>query len=281
MGDNQPVVQREEVPRLVFDTLADEYGESQNQRWKGYVATQSLTELMGYLEPDDVISMRATSDITNKDETVKGAIPTDNLTAACFDINEKLVTNIRFNFRRNDVGTFPWDGIKEFLDDPLCPVSDLAVRELTFKISDDELRDHLRKVMSIGINLHDTKYLQNPFFVEMSSRKAESRERDQVRSETDDSFLQRVGYRVLKIDNMHSYRAHRGESDPVMGVTPEELEDLAFNYNTKHERKCGLLYSKLAINKLRRAFSRSAMDTKMQTWTEQEIWEGGVEKIEN
>jgi hypothetical protein len=281
MGDSQPVVQREEVPRLVFDTLADEYGESQQKRWKGYLATQSLSELMNHLDPDDVISMRATSHVTAKDETVKGAIPDSNLAAACFNINEKLVTNIRFNFSRSDVGTFPWEGIKQFLDDPLCPVSDLAVRELTFKISDDELRDHLRKVMSIGINLHDTKYLQNPFFVEMSSRKAEAKERDQVRTQNDKAFLERVGYRVLKIDSMHSYRAHQGKSDPVMGVTPEELEELAFNYNTKHERKCGLLYSKLAINKLRKAFSRSAMDTKMQTWTEQEIWEGGAAEIQS
>jgi hypothetical protein len=272
MRDQRTGVQAEQVPQLVFEALVDEFGEEQQTKHRGYVVTQSLTELMNYLDPDNVVRVRATADITNKDETVKGPLPPGNA-RHCVDVRERLVTTIRLNYDRGKHGAFPWQDICEHFGKETSAVSDLAVRELVIRREADELRDHLRNVLSTAVGLADRKYLRSPFFFKMGSRPAKNRERKQVKSYNDEAFLARAGYRVLELEQMYSLRAMQDKSDPVMGVTPQELEDLAFNFSDDDEQSFGALYSQLAINKCRQAFSRSVLDKTRMRWTEQETWE--------
>jgi len=48
-----------DVPRLMFDTLCNEYTQDPSKKYYSYVLTQSLRRIMSYLNPDQVISMRA------------------------------------------------------------------------------------------------------------------------------------------------------------------------------------------------------------------------------
>lgn len=272
MRDQRAGVQAEQVPQFVFETLVNEFGESQRRKWRGYVVTQSLTELMNYLNPDSVVRVRATADITNEDETVKGPLPPGNA-RHCVDVCERLVTTVTLNYDRGKHGAFPWQDIREHFGQETSPINDLAVRELVVRREADELRDHLRRVLSEAIGLADSKYLRSPFFFKMRSRQAEGRERQQVRDHNDEAFLGRVGYRVLDLQQMYSLRAMQGKSDPVMGVTPQELEDLAFNFSDDEQQSFGALYSNLVINKWRQAFSRSVGDKMRMRWTEQQTWE--------
>jgi hypothetical protein len=271
MRDHAPTVQAEEVPQLVFQTLVDEFGESQQRKYKGFVATQSLRNLMDYVPAEQVTGMTATADVQDADESFKGPAPPGSA-RHCIDTQEKLITSVDLNYSRGTHGSFPWDDIQAFLDLETTPVDDLAVRSLTIRLENEQLESQLRRVLTAAIDLGDKKYLQQPFFFSMRSRQAQRKERDAVKKHNDKEFLKRVGYRVLELRDMYSLRAEQDKADPVMGVTPRELEDLALNYEDDESQSFGALYSKLIINKWRAAFSRSLVDTTSFRWSEDGTW---------
>lgn len=272
MGDGSSTVHVEDVPQLVFSTLVDEFGESQERKYKGYVGTQSLRTLMGYLDADQVVEMKATADIQDAEESFKGPSPT-GAARHCLDVQEKLVTSFELNYSRSKHGAFPWADIGEHLDRESVPVDDLAARRVTVRVESNELEGHLRRVLSEAINLHDKKYLQSPFFFSMRSRVAEGAERRVVKKHNEEEFVKRVGYRVLQLNDMYSLRAMQDKADPVMGRTPRELEDMAFNHNADDAHSFGALYSNLVINKWRQAFSRSIGEKTPFRWTDSGQWE--------
>jgi len=272
MRDSPSSVHPEEVPQMVFDTLVDEFGESQDIKYKGYVVSQSLEQLMGYLDRDQIISMRATADISNKDEVVKGTTPPGKA-RHCIEAREKLITEIQLNYSRSKHGKFPWGDVQEFLAEERTPIDDLAIRRLTIRTEAEELRDHLRTVLTDAVGLADKKYLKSPFFFTMKSRQAKAAERETVKEHNEEDFLKRVGYRVLELNKMYSLRAKKDKGDPVMGCTPRELEDLAFNHDDQQSQNFGALYSNLAINKWRQAFSRTFGEKTRFTWTDEGQWE--------
>jgi len=263
----------EDVPDKVFETLVDQFGEKQDRKYHSFVATQSLRSLMGYLSHGQVIEANATADITDKTES----LTTDEATgraASCLKTVERLVSSAELNYDRGKHGEFPWHQIKEYLDSETSAVDDLAVRRLVIRVSSDDLEDHLRDVLTESIGLSDRKYLRSPFFFEMKSRVARGvKERDLVKKHNDEEFLKSKGYRVLENKKMYSLRAMQDKSDPVLGKTPRELEDMSFNHNDSETKSFGALYSMLVINKWRTAFSRSIGETTMYTWNEQGMWE--------
>jgi len=273
MGDASSTVQVEDVPQIVFTTLVDEFGENQERKYEGFVATQSLRNLMDYLDSDQLVSVTATADVQDAEESFKGPSPPGNA-RHCITTQEKLITSVDLTYDRGKHGAFPWPDVREFLDLETTPVDDLAVRRATVRVSSKQLETHLRDVLSEAINLHDTKYLQSPFFFTMGSRVAEGRkERDLVKEHNDGEFLKRVGYRVLQLRQMYSLRAMQDKADPVMGRTPRELEDMAFNHSDDSSQSFGALYSNLVINKWRQAFSRSIGEKTRFRWTDSGQWE--------
>lgn len=272
MGDASSTVQVEDVPQIVFTTLVDEFGENQERKYEGFVATQSLRNLMDYLDGDQLVSVTATADVQDAEESFKGPSPPGNA-RHCITTQEKLITSVDLTYDRGKHGAFPWPDVREFLDLETTPVDDLAVRRATVRVSSKQLETHLRDVLSEAINLHDTKYLQSPFFFTMGSRVADGeKERNLVKEHNDEEFLKRVGYRVLRLKEMYSLRAMQDKADPVMGRTPQELEDMAFNYTDATTQSFGALYSNLVINKWRSAFSRSIGEKTPMRWTDNGQW---------
>jgi len=271
MRDHAPPVQAEQVPQLVFRALVDEFGESQQRKYKGFVATQSLRNLLDYLQAEQIVDMTATADVQDAEESFKAPAPPGNA-RHCIDTQEKLITSVALDYSRSKHGALPWADIQAFLDMETTPVDDLAVRSLTLRVESEQLESQLRRVLSAALNLADKKYLQQPFFFAMRSRLAQNKERAAVKEHNDEEFLKRVGYRVLELRSMYSLRAKQDKADPVMGVTPRDLEDLALNYEDDASRQFGALYSKLIINKWRAAFSRSLADTTMFRWSEDGTW---------
>lgn len=271
MRDHAPPIQEEQVPQLVFRALVDEFGESQQRKYKGFVATQSLRNLLDYLQAEQVVDMTAAADVQDAGESFKAPAPPGDA-RHCIDTQEKLITSVALDYSRSKHGALPWADIQAFLDMETTPVDDLAVRSLTVRVESEQLESQLRRVLATAVSLADKKYLQQPFFFSMRSRLAQNKERAAVKEHNDEEFLKRVGYRVLELRAMYSLRAQQDKADPVMGVTPRELEDLALNYEDDASRQFGALYSKLIINKWRAAFSRSLADTTMFRWSDDGAW---------
>lgn len=272
MGDASSTVQIDDVPQIVFNTLVDEFGESQDQKYKGYVVSQSLSKLMEYLNADQIVEMRAQAEISNKEESFKGPTPPADA-KHCVEAREELTSVIKLKYSLSKHGQFPWSDIQAFLDEERIDIDDLAVRKLTIRVESEQLEDHLRTILAKAIGLSDTKYLKSPFFFTMHSRTAEGNERDTLREHNDEEFLKRVGYRVLELDRVYSLRAMKDKADPVMGKTPRELEDMAFNHDAEDSQSFGALYSNLLINKWRQAFSRSIGEKTRFTWTDDGQWQ--------
>lgn len=271
MGDHSSTIQAEEVPQLVFNALVDEYGESQEEKYKGFVATQSLRKLLDYLDSDQLIEVRATAEVQDADETFKGPAPPGSA-RHCIETQERLTTSVELKYDRGKHGQFPREDIMEFLGLETSPMDDLAVRRATIRVSSEDLQSHLRTLLSEAIGVHDTKYLQSPFFFTARSQTATGRERDIVKKHNEKEFLKRVGYRVLRLKNMYSLRAMQGKADPVMGQTPADLEDMAFNHSDQETQSFGALYSNLLVNKFRQAFSRSIGEKTRLRWTDSGQW---------
>jgi len=272
MGDASSTVQVEDVPQIVFTTLVDEFGENQRQKYQGFVATQSLRKLMDYLNHEQLVSVTATAKIQDAEESFKGPSPPGDA-RHCITTNEKLITSVDLTYDRSKYGAFPWSDVCEFLNLETTPVDDLAVRTATVRVSSQQLESHLREVLTEAINLSDRKYLKSPFFFRMGSRTAEGKkERNLVREKNDEEFVKRVGCRVLDLKEMYSLRAQQDKADPVMGRTPQELEDMAFNYSDARTKSFGALYSNLVINKWRSAFSRSIGEKTPMRWTDNGQW---------
>jgi len=273
MGDASSTVQAEDVPQIVFTTLVNEFGESQEEKYKGFVATQSLRNLMDYLNDDQLVSVTATADVQDAEESFKGVAPPGDA-RHCIETQEKLITSVDLSYDRGKHGAFPWDAIQEFLNLETTPIDDLAVRCVTVRVPSEQLESHLRSVLSEAINLSDKKYLQSPFFFTMRSRVAKGqKERQLVKDHNDEEFLKRVGYRVLQLREMYSLRAMQDKGDPVMGRTPRELEDMALNHSDARSQSFGALYSNLVVNKWRQAFSRSIGEKTRFRWTDNGQWE--------
>lgn len=273
MGESSPTVQDEDVPQLVFSTLIDEFGESQEEKYKGFVATQSLTGLMDYLDPHDVVRVYAAAESRDQDESFKGGgVPGD--ARHCVKTVEKLISTVELRYDRGKHGQFPWEDIQEFFDLETSSIDDLAVRRATIRLSSEQLEEHLRDVLCESINLGDRKYLKSPFFFKMGSRNVESqKERDLVEKWNEEEFLKNKGHRVLELAEMYSLRAMQDKPDPVLGMSPKEVEDMAFNHSDEQTHSFGALYSNLVINKWRQAFSRSIGEKTRFMWSENGQWE--------
>jgi hypothetical protein len=275
MGDGSSIAHVEDVPQAVFRALVNEHGHEQDKKHVGYAVSQSLTELMHYLDPSQVIRVKAHAKSKDDDETFKGISP-EGAAAYCVDVTECLTTEIKMNYDYDRYGRFPWSQIKDFLEMETTPVDDLTVRSMTLRLESDRIRDELRKVLT-DMGLSDTDYLRNPFFFTLESRQAKDEERDYVKKHNDEEFLKRVGYRVLELQSMYSLRAQQGKKDPLArtksgDVYPRDFEDMAFNYNDKTSQNFGALYSQFVINKLKQPFSSNLVNKTRKIWTSDGQW---------
>jgi hypothetical protein len=261
-----------DVADLMFQTLCDEYSQDPTKKYYSYVTTQSLRKIMSYLNPDQVISMRAKTYSKDKEESFKSK-PFPGDAGKFMSVNENIVQNVDLRFEASQHGSFPWEDVKAGLDSPDL-VDDIALNNLVVRIDSPELQRHSRDVMEEALGLNDRQYLQSPFFFEMSSRQVNSEtERRLVKDNNDEDFLNAKGHRVLENQSVFSFRAQTDKGDQPLGVSPRELEDLAFNFSAYDTQSYGALYSMLFINKWRSAFSRSIAETTRASWTEEGTWE--------
>jgi len=105
MGDASSTVQAEDVPQIVFTTLVNEFGESQEEKYKGFVATQSLRNLMDYLNDDQLVSVTATADVQDAEESFKGVAPPGDA-RHCIETQEKLITSVDLSYDRGNTARF-------------------------------------------------------------------------------------------------------------------------------------------------------------------------------
>jgi hypothetical protein len=261
-----------DVADLMFETLCDEYSQSRNKKYYSYVSTQSLRKIMSYLNPDQVISMEADAHSKDKEESFKTK-PFPGDAGRFMSVNENIVQKVHLRFEASQHGSFPWEDVKAGLDSPDL-VDDIALNKLVVRIDSPELQRYSRDVMEEALGLNDRQYLQSPFFFEMKSRQANTdKERRLVKKHNDEDFLNAKGHRVLENKSVFSFRAQTDKGDQPLGVSPRELEELAFNFSAYDTQSYGALYSMLFINKWRTAFSRSIGETTLASWTEEGTWE--------
>jgi hypothetical protein len=261
-----------DVADLMFETLCQEYSQDPTKKYYSYVSTQSLRKIMSYLDPDQVISMRAEAYSKDKEESFKTK-PFPGAAGKFISVKEDIVQNVYLRYEASEHGSFPWADVKAGLDSPNL-VDDIAIKNLVVRVDSPELQRHSRDVMEEALGLNDRQYLQSPFFFEMSSRSVNTEtERRLVKDNNDEHFLNAKGHRVLENQSVFSFRAQTDKGDQPLGVSPRELEELAFNFSAHDTQSYGVLYSMLFINKWMSAFSRTIGETTLASWTEEGTWE--------
>ena len=264
-------VQGEDIPSKTFDTLCDVFQQDPTKKYHSFVLTQSLRKLMQHVDPNDVIEMLATGQELDQQQSFEDKSPPGKA-ASSIMAYERFATGGELRYRKSKHGQFPWEDIQTWLDLETT-VDDLAIRELVVMVRDEQLQRHARDVLQEAFGLNDLQYLQSPFFFRMKSRKAEDPTLKRRMKDTNDkSFLKSKGYNVLENKSMYSLRAQQKRGDVPMGISPRDLEDLAFNFSEKSDQSYGVLYSMLFINRWQTVFGNSMTETSRSTWDEQGEW---------
>lgn len=274
-------VSRDEIPTRVHQTLCDEFGDDQDRRHQGCFISQSLRELMGFLSPEQIMTLETTRNVT--DEASEMPIPgrLSNFTTA----NERVEQHISQRYDRNTHLRFPWGVFEDWLDDN-PHIYDVPVTRVAFKLEDTELlHEHLETLFEAALGFTNGGELTGPFYAVMSSTSTthEPGLRRAVTQFHDDRYFKKGGNgdrpglgwkkRTLDLDAVWSYRAFtESAGTPFYGMTMRDIEDLAVNHTGETEQEFGAINSPLVINKWRKAFSRGTTETKAYYWTEHGEW---------
>jgi hypothetical protein len=271
---------RGEVSTRVYDALCDSYGESQQRRYRGCFVSQSLREVMAFLDAEQIIEVVASRNPTETGRTVALPESFGHFT----DETARYSTAVSQKYDRHPHQAYPWADIREWLDDRE-EIHDLAVSRLVFRMDHDALRDHLYKLLNTAVGFTDDPGFKIPFYVVMESRKAdEPKLRRAVKDYHSDRYFttgetadgeRGLGWnkRTLDLAALWSHRAFTKSGGPVLGrLSMYELEDMAFNHVGTSRPEYGVIHSKLAINRWASEFSSGTTDTKAWDWEDRAGW---------
>lgn len=272
----------DEIPAAVHETLVDEYGDSQEERVRGYFMSQSFRELMSFVDTEDIQQLHAGSQVTDESAAIAAPQPIREYAEGSSYTRRKL----KLVYNRKDHGEFDADTIIDWLDDN-SRIYDLPVSRLVLQIRNDALYEHLLTLLENAIGFPDPGEFEQPFFAVMESEKADMpKVRRNVREYHEDFYFrnpsenggQRSGlnWNVMSMDlkALWSYRAWTGSGNqPFSGYTMHDVEDLAVNHVGQSTPEYGAINSKLVVNKWREAFSRGTTDLKRWEWeADQQGW---------
>lgn len=274
-------VSRDEIPTRVHQTLCDEFGDDQDRRHKGCFISQSLRELMGFIAPEQVMTLETTRNVT--DETSEMPLPgrLKNFTTA----RERVDQHISQRYDHAIHQRFPWGPMEDWLDDN-PHIHDLPVTKVAFELGDTkQLHENLERLLESAIGFSNQGELSEPYYAVMSSTSTSSEPalRRAVTQFHDDRYFKKGGdddtpglgwkKRTLDLDAVWSYRAFaESGGTPFYGMTMRDVEDQAINHTGETDHEYGAINSPLVINKWRKAFSRGTTETKPFKWTEHGEW---------
>lgn len=270
--------QIEEISRSVRDALIEEYGDSQDRCRRGYVPTQSIREVMDYLDSDQIQAVRAERRVKDHSESFK--MPGRDL-PPYVQTEEQIKRELVLDYDRADYSSFEWDRISEFLFE--SELEDIAVRKLVVRMDNENLREHLFTLLQKAID-YPTSYkseFTEPFYFVMESRSPKrAREYRMVEDQHDEGYLQELGWAPRCLDLLaiwsHEAWTKSGASpfaDSDGKVTQRDVEEYAFNQRSGDEPIFGAVNSSLVINRWREPFGRGMTDMRPYEWSENGEWE--------
>lgn len=268
--------QPEEVPDLVRDALVKKFGESQRKRVKGYAKTQSLKELFKYLDPDDVIQLKARR--TVRDDNASFSHLSLPSVGQYIDMEEQLSRQVVIDFDRLKHGAFKWASVESLIDKE--DFEDMAVERVVYRFENHDLYDLLLGLLdeSVDYSSGGSTFFNQPFHAELSTTAPGTDEAgDAVRSYNDPSLFTDLGFnvRTLDLDAIWSLDAWKGSGGGVMGkgTSQRQMEELAFNNVESDAPMYGAINSTVAVNEWRKSLNPGVTGAKEFEWTEDGEWE--------
>lgn len=296
------------LKELAWQTLVDEYGESQNRRRTGYVRTQSLKKVVDALdnpgEQVQYVKGKRRAD-TQRQDLFGGEQSLPYLDATQVSRDEWTVS-----FDRAIHPRFDWQTLTERLSERPA-VWDFPIERIVIQLRDDELYDHWVTFIEEASRRHPafsgplpTGWISQPFFAVMETSQPGTKGcRDNIerfhedepyyfmpRSQGDDTHSG-MGWspRSLDLTAIWSYRAFVDKGDVIAQtkkptalltcdegetkrLTPRVIETELINGTDDEKREYGAVNALLSINKWRRAFGSGATGLKPFHWDERGEW---------
>jgi len=271
---SQAVKNTEDIPGRVNDVLVSEYGEDQGRKVKGYVRTQSIRELFKYLDPDDIVRLKARRLVKDKTESF-GRLQLPSIEGYT-SLEEQLKRQFVIDYDRLEHGKFNWPEIRSIIEGE--GFGDVAVERLVYKFESQQLYERLLNLLDDVYNYRETgaSYFSQPFHADLStSYPGHEHAREEVMQYNDQSLFKEMGWKIrtLDLDAIWSLDAWRNTKGKVLyDFTQRQIEDMAFN-NGGGEQTYGAINSTIVYNAWRNSISPSAVSYKEWEWNEGEDWE--------
>lgn len=273
-------VQVTDISGLVHEYLVDEYGESQQQRARGYFKSQSFKELIEFLDDEQIIAMKASRHVKNKSESYPSL--SQGQVGDYTKTEEELKVAFNLDYERKKHGQFDSSAVMDTVKEK--DLEDLPVDRLVFRVEESDLYDRIKDLLINTIGLPDKNEFTEPLYFEMESRQADTKHlKRQVKDYHDSHYFVQSGlgwhYRTMDLMAIWSHNAYTKSknvlfTDPNAGrkLNMRDVENLAFNQYDSDSPKYGAVNSKLVINQWRSIFGRGRTDMRLWEWDSTEEW---------
>lgn len=255
-----------DIEEAIHSTLVDQHGEGQTKRVKGYFFSQSLHELMKYLDSGDIMVLQGERDVKDKSESF-GRLSLPSVSDYT-SMEEQLKRQFVIDYDRRKHGQFNWPEVKKLVTD--YGLTDIAVSKVVYRFTDDDLHGHLLSLLQEAVGYSYESNFEQPFYAVLQSRPPGSDlARRKVRQYNDDSVFTDLGWQVrsMDLDAVWSHRAWTNDPNVVAGRhTQRGLEDLAFNHVSDDAPEYGAVNSNLVFTKWRRQFTNGQNPTARKAW---------------
>lgn len=262
----------EDIPERIRDTLVEEYGDSQDRCVRGYVPTQSIIQVMDYLDADNIQRVKGRRVVKDSAESFKVS---HNL-PAYVETEEQLKREMILDFDRAKHNGFEWSRIVDFLAD--SDLEDIAINKLVLRMENEDLKDHLFTLLQNAIN-YPSSYkseFTDPFYFVMESRAAEEKkDYENIKNAHEQGYLEELGWKYRCLDLMGIWSHYgwvKSGNEPFATTTQHEVEELAFNQRKTDKPVFGAVNSPLVVNHWRTPFGRGLTDMRHYEWREQQGW---------
>lgn len=274
---SQQAVAIEDIPQRIYDTLIEEFSDDQDRCMRGYVPSQSIQNLMEYLEHENIQSVTAKRCVKDQSESF-GMVGYD--LPSYVEAEEQLKREVILDYNRAKHKDFEWQRIQDFLVD--SDLEDIAVRKLVIRMENKNLRDHLFTLLQEALN-YPSSYkseFTDPFYFVMQSKPPEvNKDYRNVQDAHEDGYLKKLGWgpRCLDLMAIWSHRAWTKSGCSPMAdnggkVTQHDIEEYAFNRMEDDEPVFGAVNSPLVINRWREPFGRGLTDMRHFEWSQEGEW---------
>jgi hypothetical protein len=196
------------------------------------------------------------------------------------DAKETRREVVNISYDRKLHGTFNWDAIETWLDQPQSEdIYDIPITRLVFRFENDSLHENLWELIQAvyeewrEVRITDKNEFRQPFYAVMESRAPGSEyARKAVESfhdkryflggdQTDQDGNRGLGqkFRTMDLTAIWSHRAFidsKNLIDPSSRVTLKDLEEWVINHVKTDAEVYGAINSKLLVNKFRSALHR-------------------------